>query len=105
MSPLEITEVAVHLSRSHEPGPLLGFARIVLNGAFVVNGIRIIQGRDAVFISFPRELSKRDDGKPHNICYPIRRDVHDEIIQRVLAEYTTQTEASAQAAPRVQKEY
>ena len=108
MSPLEITEVSVHVCRTREPGsPLLGFARIVLNGAFVVNGIRILQAKnESVFIAFPREQSKREGGKPHNICYPILREFHDEVIIRILTEYQTKMgEPAPAAAPRTPKEY
>lgn len=67
-------------------GPLRGYARMVLNGAFVVNGMRLIQGKGDLFVSFPREYSKRD-GVGHNICYPINRELHEYLSQEILKAY------------------
>ncbi len=85
---LSITEVNVSpVKETADGSPLLGFARIVLNGAFMISGIRLIRTKDGVFISFPREYSKKDS-KAYDIAHPIRKDLHEEILKRVLEAYT-----------------
>lgn len=95
MSPLEITEISVHTCKAPDrEDHLLGFARIVLNGAFVVNGIRIIRGKiGGPFISFPRERDKKEEGRVFNICHPINQAANQMISDRVLDEYNRLTKA------------
>lgn len=93
MSSLEVTEVNVHVRRDPGPeDPLVGFARITLNDAFVVNGIRLVKGKFGLFISFPREYNKQE-GKGFNICFPIHQDAHKVISDAVLNEYQRQAKA------------
>ncbi len=89
---IEITEINIHVVKPHATGthsPLLAFARIVLNDCFVVTGIKVIQGKGGRFISFPREYDKATNtGK--NICYPIRKEVHEDMADRILLTYDAQ---------------
>lgn len=99
MSGISLTEVHVHIPQHVEgnQNPLLGFARIVLNGAFVVNGIRIIKSRQdsatgpqrRPHIAFPREKDPKG-GTPRNICFPISKALHDLIQGRILEQYDAQ---------------
>ena len=89
MSNLEITEIHINVTKkieSDHKNPLMAFVRIVLNGCFVINGIKVIQGRAGVFISFPREYDK-ETKTGNNICYPIRKDVHEQMSAQILKEY------------------
>lgn len=98
MSNLEITEINIHVTRKNQDGtanPLLAFVRIVLNDCFVVNGVKVIEGKFGKFISFPREYN-RESKKANNICYPIRKDTHDAMASLILKEYEA---ALSQSAP------
>lgn len=80
---IRITEVAIFPVRNHQPGaPLQAFARIVLNDAFVVTGLRLVQGRTGIFVAFPREK-----GKNVTICFPIRKDLQEEMSRVILDRY------------------
>lgn len=97
MHGLKITDISIHVCRSQPAeSPLLAFARIVLNDALVINGIRIIKSRSLPFISFPRDFNKKE-GREFNICHPIRKDLHDEISKEILAAYQ---EACDQGRPK-----
>lgn len=101
MSGIKITDCSVHVCRQKDDdSPLLGFARIVFNGVFVVSSIRIVRSRTSggAFISFPRDYNKQE-GKGFSLCYPIEKGFHDEISERILKEYYHQVQARATGTP------
>lgn len=84
---IEITEVNVHpLKNKQEDNPLEAFVRVVLNGQFVINSIRVVKGKFGLFISFPREYNKKE-GKGYNFCFPISKPLHEYMTERILNEY------------------
>ena len=87
-APLEITETQITLCKI-EPGdaPLAAFARVILNDAFAIGGIRIILGKFGPFISYPRELSNRKEGRAYQLAHPIRKEIGDMISRTVLAAF------------------
>ena len=52
---------------------------------FVIKGLRIINGRNGLFVSYPREKGK--DDKWYDILYPVDVMVKQEIENYVLGEY------------------
>lgn len=85
---LEITEIAIRPCLTKPDGdPFLGHARIVFNDAFAVTGIRIIETFQGPAIAFPRDMSNKQKQKMIDVCHPIRRDLHDFIKEKILAEY------------------
>lgn len=75
----EITDVAVYPYNGG--GTLKAFANVTLNNDFVVKGIRLIEGKNGLFLGFP-ENRKGDVNYP--ICNPItaslRKNITDEVI-------------------------
>jgi len=61
------------------------FCDISILDSLVINGLRIVQGKDGLFVSMPREVSK--DGKWYNTVIPLRREVKDDIEKLVLEAY------------------
>lgn len=81
---IQITEIAIFPVRSSEEGNALqAFVRMVLNDAFVVNGLRVVNGKFGPFVAFPKQKGKKD----FTICFPIRKDLHEEISNTILNEY------------------
>lgn len=81
--PTIVTEVSIQATDNPTP-PILAFARIVLNDVLVISGIRIVSGRERIFISFPQER-RRD--KTFNICFPISNQLLTHVTEAVLAAF------------------
>ena len=79
---VEITEIRVTL-RDEER--LKGFANVTFDDAFVVRGMKIIQGNTGYFVSMPSR--KRPDGSYQDIAHPINKDMRQTIEAKVLEAY------------------
>ena len=79
---MEITEIRVTL-RDEEK--LRGFANVTFDNAFVVRGMKIIQGSSGYFVSMPSR--KRPDGTHQDIAHPVNKDMRNQIEQAVLEAY------------------
>ena len=66
-------------------GSLKAFVDIAIEDAFVVKGLRVIEGKEGLFVSMPREEVK--DGKWYNTVIPLTREVKDEVERLVLEAY------------------
>jgi stage V sporulation protein G len=96
---MEITEVKVFPIQEEK---LKAFVSIVFDQCFMVNDIKIIQGRDGLFISMPSR--KKKNGEFKDVAHPLnnetRRMIEDKVLgeyQRILAE---RGEQPALVAPR-----
>ena len=79
---VEITEIRVTL---RDEDKLRGFANVTFDNAFVVRGMKIIQGSTGYFVSMPSR--KRPDGTHQDIAHPVNKDMRTEIERRVLEAY------------------
>lgn len=85
---LEITEVNVFpVKEAGETRPLRAFAKVVLNGQFLINSIRIIKGSKGLFIAFPGEYDPKEK-RSKDFCFPIDRAVKEAFTERILAQYS-----------------
>ena len=82
---MEITEIRVTL-RDEER--LKGFANVTFNDAFVIRGMKIIQGNNGYFVSMPSR--KRPDGTYQDIAHPINSDMRRMIEEKVLEAYNAE---------------
>ena len=81
---IEITEINVHPIKNKQPdSPLEAFVRVVLNDQFVINSIRVVNGKFGRFVSFPREYNKKE-GKGYNLCFPITKTLHQHMSEKIL---------------------
>jgi stage V sporulation protein G len=85
---VEITEIRVTL-RDEER--LKGFANVTFDNAFVVRGMKIIQGNTGYFVAMPSR--KRPNGTHQDIAHPVNSDMRREIEQRVLEAYEMEMKA------------
>ena len=76
---MEITEIRV-TSRGEER--LKGFANVTFDNAFVVRGMKIIQGNDGYFVAMPSR--KRPNGTHQDIAHPVNSEMRQLIEQSVL---------------------
>src|ERR1700710_2485545 len=79
---MEITEVKVFPINEEK---LKAFVSIVFDQCFMVNDIKIIQGRDGLFISMPSR--KKKNGEFKDVAHPLNNETRRMIETQVLAEY------------------
>lgn len=79
---MEITEVKVFLVDEEK---LKAFVSIVLDQCFMVNDIKVIQGRDGLFISMPSR--KKKNGEFKDVAHPLNNETRRRIEIRILDEY------------------
>jgi stage V sporulation protein G len=87
---LEITEVRVTLRDDDKHDRLKAFATMTLNNAFVIRGLKIIQGTNGVFVAMPSR--RRPDGQFQDIAHPINNETRRLMEEIVLAEYEREME-------------
>lgn len=74
--------VNVNIVRMKKEGNLKAFASINLDDEIVIRGLKVIDGRFGLFVSFPSE--KGADEKYYNTFYALNDDTRDYITQTVL---------------------
>ena len=79
---MEITEVKVFPIQEEK---LKAFVSIVFDQCFMVNDIKIIQGRDGLFISMPSR--KKKNGEFKDVAHPLNNETRRMIEEKVLEEY------------------
>lgn len=63
-------------------GRIKAYVSIVINEAILVKGIRLIDGKDGLFIAMPAELGHNDRWYERIRC--ITKTVHDQIEQAII---------------------
>jgi len=79
---MEITEVKVFPVSEDK---LKAFVSIVLDGCFMVNDIKVIRGKDGLFISMPSR--KKKNGEFKDVAHPLNNETRQLIEDFVLDEY------------------
>ncbi len=79
---MKITEVKVF---PVEEEKLKAFVSIVFDGCFMVNDIKVIRGRDGLFISMPSRRKK--NGKFKDVAHPLNNETRRMIEDQILEEY------------------
>jgi stage V sporulation protein G len=95
---MEITEVRVFPVDEEK---LKAYASIVLDACFIINDLKIIEGKRGLFISMPSRRRKR--GGYRDVAHPLNNETRRMIEECVLAEYRQalgEAGASVRLAPR-----
>ena len=92
---MEITEVKVFPINEEK---LKAFVSVVLDDCFMVNDIKIIQGRENRFISMPSRRKK--NGRFKDIAHPLNQETRQALEERIVAEYQRVAEGRADLYPR-----
>ena len=67
-----------------------GIASVLLDDCFVIRDIRIIEGKDGLFIAMPSR--KNADGEYHDIAHPINAETRKIFEDAIFAEYNKEEE-------------
>lgn len=81
---LKITDIRIRLVEK-EDNRLKAVASITIDECFVVHDIKIVDGKDGLFISMPTK--KTPDGKFRDIAHPIKQETREELENQIIAEY------------------
>ena len=81
---MKITSVNVRKVEK-EGSRMKGKASILLDDSFAVHDIRIIEGKDGLFIAMPSR--KNADGEYHDIAHPINQETRQKIQDAIFKEY------------------
>jgi stage V sporulation protein G len=79
---MQITEVRVFPVDEEK---LKAYASIVLDACFIVNDLKVIEGKRGLFISMPSRRRKR--GGYRDVAHPLNNETRRMIEESVLAEY------------------
>jgi stage V sporulation protein G len=87
---MQITEVRVFPVDEEK---LKAYASIVLDACFIVNDLKVIEGKRGLFISMPSRRRKR--GGYRDVAHPLNNETRRMIEEHVLAEYQRALGAAA----------
>lgn len=79
---IPITEVRV--TGLQNAGNLVAVASVTFAGALVVTGVKMVNGRNGVFVSMPSR--KDNDGNYHDTVFPLSKEGRDAILGAVRAQ-------------------
>ncbi|HHE37455.1 MAG TPA: septation regulator SpoVG [Candidatus Cloacimonetes bacterium] len=79
---MNITDVKVFIRESNQ---LKAFVNIVIDDAFIVRNIKVIEGENGLFVAMPsRRVS---NGEYRDIAHPINTETRNQIEQIVIKKY------------------
>jgi len=80
---MEVTEVRISPAKG---GKVRAFASVVFDDCFIVNDLRVIEGREGqVFVTMPARKTR--NGQMRDTAHPLNAATREMIEQRVLEEY------------------
>jgi stage V sporulation protein G len=80
---MKVTEVRISPAKG---GKIRAFASIVVDDCFIVNDLRVIEGREKqLFVTMPARKAR--NGQMRDIAHPLNRETREVIEERVLEEY------------------
>jgi stage V sporulation protein G len=80
---MKVTEVRISPAKG---GKIRAFASIVVDDCFIINDLRVIEGREKqLFVTMPARKAR--NGQMRDIAHPLNRETREAIDERVLEEY------------------
>lgn len=79
---LQVTEVRIN--KTNGDTSLKAFASVTFGGAFVVHGVRVIDGKNGLFVTMPSR--KVGDGFK-DVAHPVSKEFKETLDAAVLAEF------------------
>jgi stage V sporulation protein G len=79
----EITDVRIY--RVEGTGNLRAYAAVTLDEAYVVHGLRVLEGEAGFWVGMPASKNKRGEFK--DIFHPITREARDILVKSVIGRY------------------
>jgi len=93
---MKVTEVRISPAKG---GKIRAFASIVIDDCFIINDLRVIEGREGqLFVTMPARKAR--NGQMRDIAHPLNREIREEIDARVLDEYDIAVRHMAVPTPK-----
>lgn len=80
---MKITEVKVYPANE---GKLKAYATMVIDNAFIIRDLKVIESENGLFVSMPSRRKK--DGTFKDVAHPLNQETRQEIENAILAEFT-----------------
>lgn len=85
---MSLESLKIEVARMHKldgSGATRAFCDISISDSLAIKGLRVVNGKEGLFVSMPREEGK--DGKWYNTVMPLNKEVKEEIEKIVLEAY------------------
>lgn len=97
---MKVTEVRISPAKG---GKIRAFASIVVDDCFIVNDLRVIEGREKqLFVTMPGRKAR--NGQMRDIAHPLNRETREAIEECVLEEYQNAVSHLAVPTPKENKD-
>ncbi|MFH1774273.1 MAG: septation regulator SpoVG [Methanobacteriota archaeon] len=79
----EITDVRIY--KIEGTGNLRAYATITLDNAYVVHGLKVMEGESGLWVSMPASKNKKGEFK--DIFHPINREAREVLVNTIIQAY------------------
>ncbi len=76
-------------------GSVVAFASVTIDDMFAVNNIRVVNSEKGLFVAMPQVKDGKGDYR--DICFPVTRELRQQLSEAVLGAYAAEREKSAPA--------
>lgn len=80
-----VTHVSIFLFNGNE-GKLRAVARIVMNDSLQLTGLRVYEGSNGTFVSYPNDPYYKGE-EYRQLFYPVSKELRDHIQEEIMKEY------------------
>ena len=74
-------------------GTARAFCDVAIGEAFLIKGVKVVEGKKGLFVSMPREQGK--DGNWYDTVIPLSKEAREQVSQVVLQAYQTEEPPTA----------
>lgn len=74
----------VQLNEIRDPGPTRAIGSVTIGNAFVVHGVRVVEGEKGLFVTMPQ---RKDGDRYRDVAHPISGEMRALMASSVLEEY------------------
>lgn len=94
---MEITEIRITMRNEEK---LKAFVNVTFDSAFVIRGLKIINGKKGYFVSMPSK--RRPDGTYQDMAHPISTEVRRDLEKKILEAYESQLKETIDIHPSIE---
>ena len=88
-----IAMLVKRINKLEGEGTLKAFCDVSIMGAFLIKGVKVVHGKNGLFVSMPREQGK--NGQWYDTIVPLNKDIKDRLTEVVLEFYQAEEEQVA----------